>query len=904
MTDTSKLICAAPITPLNVGGIHTQANNFLQAVHSGVDPRTGQFNLAINVPLGAANNLTGPTLSLTWLFSSLSSHRDLGFGLGWSLALSQLTLAVNASSLSLSSGEQFSVNLDESDLSIGGKLAFYDYKLEALRVIRHDETSFRVEHKTGEMEVLRQVDNRGSYVLHELLSPEGRKLYLNWSMLNDVAHLIEVRDEQRTLARINRQSGSPTLELEPATAQQSDIQFLVLNNQLQALLLPTLETPFNFAYTLKSTGKGQQLLFPSEVNSPLGTTDTVVWTAEANSHQLPDDAPLQFLPRVSTWLHTDGAPETTLLRSYEWVGRHNHFGYGSTLGFKWQSGRDNLYQLREAYEYSVIETQLDASSTTLATITRQWDRHHLLTFESTVSGDCQVNVETTYGIDYDKSWPEQEPWCQLPHCSTTTYVDGKTGKRRSEQVTYTYDRYGNVLTTLYPTGVQEHCEYYPATGEEGACPFDASGMVRYLKRKTISPAPNAPGTAPKLATRYEYQNLPSLIEGNPDHAVVMLEELTDMSTGRVLETTRQVYELIDKQHYGRPKKITTRLGGKDTTTALEYRIESIKDQRLLRTTTTIKGFENNEMTQSSSSDVRSLITGQTAWEISTANVRTDYHFDALGRITRTVIAAGSQYEASRTCAYHLNDEFASVQAPHITRCDGSTKKLSAVGIEETDATGQRKRTWLDGSGRAVLVQLEDIDWSSANPEQPARFFDMESSAYDAQGRITRQTTWDWAPGRSEPLMTLTSRFEYDDWGSLSSQIDPTGVITHSVHDPVAQRSEQWSQSASGALSGKQVIYNNVAGSPKREEYYDNRGQLVRTTDNTRDGLDRVIAQRITPAKGEPLVTRFEYDAYSRLTRRTLPDDTVVVWTYLAYSDSDHPESITVEAPPVKAGSTS
>ena len=39
------------------GGIHSNAYNFLSAVSSGVDPRTGMYSCSIRLPGVAANNL-------------------------------------------------------------------------------------------------------------------------------------------------------------------------------------------------------------------------------------------------------------------------------------------------------------------------------------------------------------------------------------------------------------------------------------------------------------------------------------------------------------------------------------------------------------------------------------------------------------------------------------------------------------------------------------------------------------------------------------------------------------------------------------------------------------------------------------------------------------------------------
>ena len=365
MTDTTASTASA--APLNVGNVHTQANNFIQAVQSGVDPRTGQFNLAITLPLGMANDLGGPSWSFTLAFSSLASHINSGFGHGWGVSYSELIRDQQWWSLRLSSGEQFVVDLANSDLNVGGRLAFQDYKLDAIRVTVLANNQFKVEHKTGEFEILKRVDDQGNaYVLHEVRSPEGRSLYFDWFRGNNINYLEKVRDEKRVLASINR-AVIPSLTLEPETTHETVIEFEQQSNELRWLRLPTLDQPFVFHYEIINVGGDQTLRFPTKLSGPLGAEDTISWSKTAQtSHRLPNAAPIDFLPRVVLWTHSDGVLSNTRQQRYEWVGTNNYLGYGNTEGIRWERGWDTLYKLRRRYDYSVTET-LSADAVTLAT---------------------------------------------------------------------------------------------------------------------------------------------------------------------------------------------------------------------------------------------------------------------------------------------------------------------------------------------------------------------------------------------------------------------------------------------------------------------------------------------------------------------------------------------------------
>lgn len=153
--------------------LHSQAGNFLDCFKTAVDNRTGQFCLAIALPVPPANQLCGPTLSVTLAFSTLASSCNRGYGLGWSLGLSEINLDQDNPRLSLSSGEQFAIDLINSDPCSDGRLAFFDQKLPTFTVTRQADGNFRVDKQTGESEILRQQDDSTRYLLEEMRSPEG-----------------------------------------------------------------------------------------------------------------------------------------------------------------------------------------------------------------------------------------------------------------------------------------------------------------------------------------------------------------------------------------------------------------------------------------------------------------------------------------------------------------------------------------------------------------------------------------------------------------------------------------------------------------------------------------------------------------------------------------------------------
>ncbi|MFJ5298857.1 RHS repeat domain-containing protein [Pseudomonas sp. NPDC088368] len=859
--------------------LHTQATNFMDFIKTGVDARTGQFTLAFQLPVIPANNLAGPTLSPTLSFSVLGSTRNRGFGFGWSLDLSEINLHQDAPSLRLSSGESFAIDIDNSDISPGNELRLYDAKLKSMVVTCQSDTVFRIDHKSGQTEFLTQQQDSARYLVSEIRSPEGRRLFVEWSAFaNEDFMLDSIRDESSTLLQVESDEGEVRFVV-PAD-QARTIRLQMANDALSDVYLPGIETPFNVIYDHHGLNESTHLLLPTSLTSPLGASDAVTWGTGEYSHQLPEGAPFPTLPRVVEWKHSAGPSNTELTRSYEWSGVHNFLGYGSDQAFDWQQGRDNLYEVEQDYDYEVVETQTDPEGKTLSTITRTWNRFHLLTSEVVKRGECEVHTQTTFGIQADTSWTDQPAWCQLPHVQTVTYTDER-GAQRSATTEYRYDESGNLVFTRSPAGIEEHSEYYPAEGAEG-CPANALGMIRYLKKKTVKPAPledGGHGGASEVSTAYTYTSLNSLIEGEPALVLVESEHTRDETLARLMETTVQTY-VSEGDGYARLKRTVTTLNDKATTT--HYRYELTGDE--LSTHVSITGFEETETVRQSQDSARSLTTGQMTRDRSLAGVLSRYEYDELGRVTLAVTADDSRYKATRTTTYHVGDKVA------LAARTGDEKP---VMIEHTHATGQRRRQWLDGEGRTVRAELEDLDHA------PGEFREIVRTVFDVEGRVISETQTDWLRDENDPAsvsaLSLTTATEYDDWGQIRCVTTPDGVQTHTEHNPAKLTVKQWQ--ANGDTKGpSNVSLFNAAGSVIQEQLYDTGDTLIRTTRWARDGLDRVFETRVQIEGENDRVTLQRLDFYGRLLEQTLPDGTVVNWTYAQHSDDNHPESVAVTAP--------
>ena len=234
-------------------------------------------------------------------------------------------------------------------------LVFADHKLKSLKVTKLTDDSYRVDSKSGDVEILERIGGQGPFLLSEMRSPEGRTLFFEWLAYGNGEHVLRnISDASRPLLEITRTGNSRVyFRFDPTSESPSTIELWLVNLQLSNIKLPGIESTFQFGYELIDLGAGDAFLFPKEITGPLGATDTISWSSQENGHQLPDGAPLVYVPRVVTWSQRIGEPDATLYHHYRWVGNANHYGFGSGAGFQWENGRDNLYKVHKDYQYSL-----------------------------------------------------------------------------------------------------------------------------------------------------------------------------------------------------------------------------------------------------------------------------------------------------------------------------------------------------------------------------------------------------------------------------------------------------------------------------------------------------------------------------------------------------------------------
>ena len=158
--------------------LHSNAFNFMSFIQGGVDPRTGQYTMKIELPDLCANTLLGPEFTPTLSFSPLNII-DSGYGAGWTLQLSQYT--PDNQVLALGTGETYRITDRNAQ-----PMVLAEQKLVNFKVYRDSDDAFRIEHRSGLVEILtRQGSNQAPVFLPaRLFSAQGQSLAFTYRLFN------------------------------------------------------------------------------------------------------------------------------------------------------------------------------------------------------------------------------------------------------------------------------------------------------------------------------------------------------------------------------------------------------------------------------------------------------------------------------------------------------------------------------------------------------------------------------------------------------------------------------------------------------------------------------------------------------------------------------------------------
>ncbi|USS57412.1 RHS repeat domain-containing protein [Pseudomonas kermanshahensis] len=936
--------------------VHSNAFNFMSFITNSVDPRTGQYTLAIQLPNVPANHLQGPNLPLQLAYNPLNTS-DSGFGKGWNINLSQYLPSTRE--LTLHTGEQFVVTSTETQPA-----RIREQKLDSFRFYRMDASNYRVVHKSGLVEHLRTMVSNGVTLAlpYRVYAPSGHWIELAYTRPSGSSHqcLTSIQDAtgKRLLQVEYVSTGRYNLHLHPGagTGGRALATYAVhLTGRLvEKVVLPTKDQG-SWRFTYLTNPSTQNMTCLATVATPTGSVETI--TYDDAGHRLPTGAPRERLPRVKSHVLDPGADQPVIATQYTYSSE-NFMAGNSTV--TWSEGEDNLYKAGASYTFTSTE-QLLLQGEIVRKIVRTYDRHHLMTRQvteqlgETLDYDTAdkpqqqwhvTQTDTLYHGNASVGFDLQPPYFQMPKRVTEQWrMRDDPTRMRAEASEYHYDDFGNQTLEVKPNGVRVVSEYYPAAGSGDDCPADPQGFVRNLKKRTVYPSAlfESSPAAPVLRTDYRYGRHDSILSSRlravrrqvGDYWLQVKQETQLELTGTpelpvevtLRDTTfNYILNTSDPFRHGRLLTQTMVMHDKpETATLTEFEYESQDNGTVLQTLQTLIGFDEGEPVEGSDELRNSTkqITLRQCVLIDLPLLNRDdndveiaYEYDELRRVTKeTVSPNDATYRASRQYTYQL------------VATGGQQAQQT-----EVDVKGVATLALVDGLKRLVRTERHDADAQDASRADEFRI--NYTAEYDVFGNLVKEVEHDWLdeadPGNPEgPVIRVTLELprtrRYDGWNQQYAEIGADGVMHVERTDLI------------GSVPGTQGLAVDSQRRPPRharvvkpgEVLADDRYALRTNWSQTPDGkkkggktiqwlntFDQPIEVQRVDTKGTP-ISRHQYfydglgrrvreidarqatvssvyDAFDRLVEQTLADGSKVHREYAEHSSEDLPICIAVD----------
>lgn len=927
--------------------VHSNAFNFMSFMNNAVDPRTGQYTLAIQLPRLPANRLRGPELPLQLAYNPLNTE-DSGFGKGWNINLSQYVPETRA--LSLHTGEQFVVN---STLVQPARID--EQKLISFHFFQDDANNYRVVHKSGLVEHLRtRVSNGVSVALpHRVYGPSGHWIELAYAQPAGSTH--------QCLASIRDASGAHLLQVDYASSNRYNLNLHpnagaggkalasyavhLIGGLVDKVVLPDEQGSWRFTYLTDASTQGMTCL--ASVETPTGSLETL--TYDAGGHRLPQGGPRERLPRVGSHTLDPGGKQPVM--ETRWAYSAENFMAGNSA-VSWIDGEDNLYNAGASYVFH-SEESLYRAGEVVRKIKRVYDRHHLM-FQQVAEqlGETQdydnpgqprqqwfvTRNDTTYHGDASVSFKLQERFFQLPKwVDEQWYLRDAPGNSRLERTETRFDDFGNPTLEVQPSGVRTVSEYYPVEGSGDDCPPDPHAFVRSLKSQTVYPSTGFDRQPPALRTSYRYQQHGSVLSSRQRtlrRAVgeywlqVSQQTLAEVDAPGTLRDTRYAYLTMpqDLLRHGLVQRQEVVMHDKpETLTETEFEYEAQDNDTVLQTLQTLTGFDHDQPVEGEDEPRnsikqitlrQSMLIGEPLLNRDDNDVEIAYEYDALRRVIRETVSPNDPaYRAWRSYEYQLV----------------MTKGQQAMQTE-VNVKGVATRAVLDGLNRPIKTERHDADAQDAKRAEQFRV--NYTASYDVFGNLVTEIEHDWLdqpnPDNPEgPLLPVTlelpKTIHYDGWNQPRAQIDADGVMqvdqtdlvgsvpgtqawglpalhrmprhareaaaVRVVNDSLRPLRSSWSQTADGTTKGGRTVqWLNAFDKPIEVQRIDTTGKQVSRHQYFYDGLGRTVRE----IDARQATVSFAYDAFDRLVDHTLADRSVVHRDYAEHSSEDLPTKIEVE----------
>ncbi|MCC2525569.1 RHS repeat domain-containing protein [Vibrio coralliilyticus] len=749
--------------------------NFEEFINSGVDPRTGSYSISFTLGELLSNKLCGPNFQLIISHNSLN-YNDEGFGIGWSLSMSEFD-KVNRR-LTLSSGKSFETILSNNS----NELFMPNRKTKDVRAYLIDNDSIiKIVYKSGNIDYIDY--NSGKII--RTASKLGHEIFFHYAYFQGHYSLCRVNDGYGHSISIDHWSYD---------------YYSIISSE-------NLDSGYSRSYLVSKISRGYGMLLDSVSmvnNSQLNTNIIYEYNDELNNyiikqinhysglveiidydykgHLLPEGSEgIKSVPYVSTHTLVPGFNQPHIVSEYEYS-LNNYLGRG--INVKWESGIDILFKAESDYKYSSRERVGPSLC-----IERTYNKYHLLESETYTRDDIVYKkVVIEYFADLNKSIEEQpNNYCFKKKELTTYYNDGK---QRSESFTYDFDDYGNCIFEIAQDGTETTLEYYPSEGENDNCPPHPYGFVCYLKNIETKPV-STEYNEQSVWKHYRYDLIMSL---NDTVCIVESEILT--SYGERTENTYFTDQSIPAS-CGLISTISVSLQGNHCG-SMYFEYELVDHKRT--SYVTMQGFDGKSATREETQDIYS---GNLISKIDHEGLETRYTYNENGQYTAIEVAP----ETNRYSIKRFDYDY--------------TQSNNSLLI--TGSKGHKQKFVYDGMGREIYHLSED---------ESGTLRTISEINYDAESRVSSSIERDWYDNNSVEYVT---QYNYNIFGEIDYTTMPNGNILLSKFDPVTLTTTTGVLGLS-----YDVVQYDINGKPVEELRFTPDGQLYSSSQRSYDSFGQTV----------------------------------------------------------------
>ncbi|MCY4330292.1 MAG: hypothetical protein OXC48_09495 [Endozoicomonadaceae bacterium] len=716
--------------------VWSNAFNFNKSWGAEVDPRTGILIVHFKVASLLSNLGHGPDINLQINYNSNNITNPDGIGQGWSWNLTHFNPQLEE--LTTSGGQAFYLQQQ-------GKYHWRPryHKLDDIRIDGDKSTHFVITYANGLREILSHdgyilrleqqdehyvsfVYKRGTHLLQRIVDEQGHKIIFkrNQGYISVISSGV---DGQPVMVRIIEQKNKPDQLILPVHDKQSEIKIHVkyVNNLINQIIYPS--------------GLKKTYLY----NCSNAMKRPVLWSSSAMvqcviSEEMVDSGTSQ--------------PRTKIHYSYSRVNKneHNYLGFNSGLAFMPGMQRDTLFEAPVSYLY---HTQTDNG---LVREIRTYNKYHLLINDKLISDDTNHLLSETENFFCSIKVANGCAQTRFDHLPKTYSLPLKTVIKtwgmtsdtpQTNTMTMSYDDQGRMVSHTDVYGRFTTVRYCPSTGDT-ACPaLQKSWSLRTLpESKTIYPASTEAGipVSPPVTTWNYYHKQASF---NGAGYILVLDH----------QTLRAGKQWLNKQHhyYNNPSDLLTYGLLKKTvltgnTAPVDTLHSVVHDYRYTQnfhqsSETIYQAIELDQgKLQRLPAKTISLFTHQVIEKTAAGGKNiTRYHYDSLGRLTETDLAAGTVFAARRYYQYRMAAD------------------QNAVIV--TAANGLQQKITFDNAGRKLKQFREMV--SINGQKVPGQWLPEKAFNYDAYGRIIRQIVY--LTDTSGKVNALVTKKYYDASGRIS-----------------------------------------------------------------------------------------------------------------------------------------